>query len=126
MEKNMLFGMFALLMAGALLGTNASAVNESGKMNASERRELVMQAIYDGNYTMFQTLIKETRKGDRLLARINETNFPEFAQVSINLYESRQEYLNFMKDLGFEKPERKRSEERRVGKECRSRWSPYH
>src|SRR5256886_13373151 len=24
------------------------------------------------------------------------------------------------------KDERKRSEERRVGKECRSRWSPYH
>ena len=23
-------------------------------------------------------------------------------------------------------PEKKRSEERRVGKECRSRWSPYH
>ena len=23
-------------------------------------------------------------------------------------------------------PEQKRSEERRVGKECRSRWSPYH
>ena len=23
-------------------------------------------------------------------------------------------------------PERARSEERRVGKECRSRWSPYH
>src|SRR3712207_9368636 len=23
-------------------------------------------------------------------------------------------------------PSRKRSEERRVGKECRSRWSPYH
>ena len=23
-------------------------------------------------------------------------------------------------------PELKRSEERRVGKECRSRWSPYH
>src|SRR5687767_15686440 len=23
-------------------------------------------------------------------------------------------------------PERDRSEERRVGKECRSRWSPYH
>ena len=24
------------------------------------------------------------------------------------------------------KPEKDRSEERRVGKECRSRWSPYH
>ena len=28
-------------------------------------------------------------------------------------------------DDGFE-PETLRSEERRVGKECRSRWSPYH
>src|SRR2546422_9561395 len=37
--------------------------------------------------------------------------------------------------IGFERPVRpsllictfrKRSEERRVGKECRSRWSPYH
>src|SRR3989454_9354312 len=26
----------------------------------------------------------------------------------------------------FEKPQQLRSEERRVGKECRSRWSPYH
>src|SRR5437660_8968427 len=25
-----------------------------------------------------------------------------------------------------ERPDRVRSEERRVGKECRSRWSPYH
>ena len=25
-----------------------------------------------------------------------------------------------------ESPEHRRSEERRVGKECRSRWSPYH
>ena len=27
---------------------------------------------------------------------------------------------------GYIKPKRSRSEERRVGKECRSRWSPYH
>ena len=26
----------------------------------------------------------------------------------------------------YEGPSRMRSEERRVGKECRSRWSPYH
>ena len=29
-------------------------------------------------------------------------------------------------DAVFGNPERARSEERRVGKECRSRWSPYH
>src|SRR5256885_17269188 len=28
--------------------------------------------------------------------------------------------------LSGERPPRLRSEERRVGKECRSRWSPYH
>src|SRR5256886_5443859 len=27
---------------------------------------------------------------------------------------------------GLEEPHQSRSEERRVGKECRSRWSPYH
>src|SRR2546427_2600055 len=27
---------------------------------------------------------------------------------------------------GVREPDRTRSEERRVGKECRSRWSPYH
>ena len=26
----------------------------------------------------------------------------------------------------FKREQRSRSEERRVGKECRSRWSPYH
>ena len=29
--------------------------------------------------------------------------------------------------MGVEyEPDKRRSEERRVGKECRSRWSPYH
>ena len=30
------------------------------------------------------------------------------------------------KKILFEKRDLTRSEERRVGKECRSRWSPYH
>src|SRR2546427_9519448 len=30
------------------------------------------------------------------------------------------------KTIGLERPGQARSEERRVGKECRSRWSPYH
>ena len=29
-------------------------------------------------------------------------------------------------EIGFESFAENRSEERRVGKECRSRWSPYH
>src|SRR3712207_4781725 len=31
-----------------------------------------------------------------------------------------------LQEAGSQDPSRHRSEERRVGKECRSRWSPYH
>ena len=34
--------------------------------------------------------------------------------------------LIMQEDSGFERCHTCRSEERRVGKECRSRWSPYH
>ena len=34
--------------------------------------------------------------------------------------------LEIFLDIGLEQTELTRSEERRVGKECRSRWSPYH
>ena len=34
--------------------------------------------------------------------------------------------LNFYSSLDPEIMNKLRSEERRVGKECRSRWSPYH
>ena len=34
--------------------------------------------------------------------------------------------LDEMKGHAFESLDPDRSEERRVGKECRSRWSPYH
>ena len=39
------------------------------------------------------------------------------------------EFLNYDPDTGvltWRERDQKRSEERRVGKECRSRWSPYH
>ena len=33
---------------------------------------------------------------------------------------------NYISALGYGNEKYDRSEERRVGKECRSRWSPYH
>ena len=45
-----------------------------------------------------------------------------FAEVKLNAH-GRSNFTEFTEAIrGF--PER--SEERRVGKECRSRWSPYH
>ena len=46
-------------------------------------------------------------------AAVAEHGIQPIDMVVVNLY-------------AFEKTASKRSEERRVGKECRSRWSPYH
>ena len=43
-------------------------------------------------------------------------------EVSDNTTNAKEVYY----DCSFTKTYRVRSEERRVGKECRSRWSPYH
>src|SRR5260370_39749060 len=47
-------------------------------------------------------------------------------QENIHAWQLEQEIKpgrHYIDDYDFKKP---RSEERRVGKECRSRWSPYH
>ena len=45
-----------------------------------------------------------------------------YAQNGLKGYEDG----SFRPGNNITKAERSRSEERRVGKECRSRWSPYH
>src|SRR5438445_7236620 len=44
----------------------------------------------------------------------------------ISAKEARENFLEFIYDHLAELEKWQRSEERRVGKECRSRWSPYH
>ena len=58
----------------------------------------------------------------------NEPKFSAFANVAISaekiiLMDPEASIINSRRAMEFAI---KRSEERRVGKECRSRWSPYH
>src|SRR3989338_6124344 len=57
-------------------------------------------------------------------------NDPETAQKLNDAVDSLNEALGGYKKMelgfGFQTEYLNRSEERRVGKECRSRWSPYH
>jgi len=65
-----------------------------------------------------------TREGALLLDDRSEVHID-----ATSLEGSEARYLRIGQRVKFDLVEeggRKRSEERRVGKECRSRWSPYH
>ena len=62
-------------------------------------------------FTPFHTVFRST-VGER-----NDLSVPKGAPVRGSLYDA-DAFGRFSEAL--------RSEERRVGKECRSRWSPYH
>ena len=62
---------------------------------------------------------------DVLNKKFQATKFREgYEQDEVN--EFLDEVVEAMCQLEAENADRSRSEERRVGKECRSRWSPYH
>ena len=67
--------------------------------------------------------IKTTPKNEYLEEekRLLDVNAKELASLNNNVYKLRTEVENLSGSI-----RECRSEERRVGKECRSRWSPYH
>ena len=78
-----------------------------------------------------QNLITQIKKNSTEVYRIYEKEYEGYKFIDVRIY-----YMD--KNSGEYKPTKKgisimpnnveeiRSEERRVGKECRSRWSPYH
>ena len=56
-----------------------------------------------------------------MLLQKEKQSIEEIGKKDKKIYERRKVSLSNIYDLLFP-----RSEERRVGKECRSRWSPYH
>src|SRR2546421_8825386 len=67
--------------------------------------------------SLFLTSVVHSREASNLKARLNE-------QVSIREIGPHDPRLGLAN--GHDLVSSYRSEERRVGKECRSRWSPYH
>src|SRR3712207_6182546 len=62
----------------------------------------------------------------KLLTRIRQRNKPSILYIEEVSDAEMQQYFHFFDAKEKHKDLRQRSEERRVGKECRSRWSPYH
>src|SRR3712207_9053861 len=74
---------------------------------------------------LLSTIDQHHRVPETLLDIPQGNEFPYLAtpetKILIAPYEAKQIYMAQVSNM-----EKKRSEERRVGKECRSRWSPYH
>src|SRR5688572_3592972 len=73
--------------------------------------------------TRRHSIIASLLKIPHVVVAINKMDLVEFSQDVFNNIVI--DYLDVAKQLGLEDVTF-RSEERRVGKECRSRWSPYH
>ena len=86
-------------------------------------------ALVRANYTNLQKGIHETTEYLEAFLRnllLNEKNelYNRNLHISGLLNEEKVDIGDTKVDIENEKVDR--SEERRVGKECRSRWSPYH
>ena len=70
--------------------------------------------------------IEKTRGGNPWQGEVVPSKDKRFAQFTTVAYGYRAAFKllnNYQRNYGLDTI---RSEERRVGKECRSRWSPYH
>ena len=91
---------------------------EGNKRNPNWKRSKILSLFADDMILYIEDSKDATRK---LLELINE--FGKVAGYRINTQKS---VATKDQKEKFKKQSHLRSEERRVGKECRSRWSPYH
>jgi len=105
MKKKLFTAVLAVVAAGILLGSYAAAqgygANASEQKPVCEKCQLLRQAIYDGDYVAWKELVQGTKRGDRLLKAINESNFGGYSQVTRNMIEGMEQYGSFMKELGL-------------------------
>ena len=97
-----------------------------------------VEALDTGNPELAQSILKQEDYLDLLeehlrhthMKRINKgiysplesVSVPDIGKKAARFYRNSQTAFN----AAFKQRRAERSEERRVGKECRSRWSPYH
>ena len=84
-------------------------------------REMKMQISEDKLLRMYETMVRVRHFEDRIYYLFLQGIMPG----TIHLYQG-EEAVAVGVCANLRKDDIIRSEERRVGKECRSRWSPYH
>jgi len=94
---------------------------------ASETEKFELKTIPDG-----YVVIRRMTYGEKLNRTDDMVNLHaamDQEEVQIQMMSKRvafQDFANLIVEHNLTDENDRRSEERRVGKECRSRWSPYH
>ena len=96
MKKKILSFILAFAFVFSVLPAGSMAVEEKSVINGNDKKEVI--EVVKSFITNTFSINVENLQGLDLISK-NAKDFEEYAE---------------------------RSEERRVGKECRSRWSPYH
>src|SRR3989440_288333 len=111
----------ALGAAGTLFKTN------KGELTLQAKKVCLLSKALRPLPEKFHGLAdQETRYRQRYLDLIVNPQAREVFAVRSRVIHALREVLLKENYLEVETPMLQRSEERRVGKECRSRWSPYH
>ena len=128
----------AIFIADAESGTIINANKKAVDMLGYSREEIIgmhqTQLHPKEEVTHYSKIFKEhvqTGNGfsrDLYIRHKNGSKIPVEISASVTSFENKRIILGIFRDITERKKadEEIRSEERRVGKECRSRWSPYH
>ena len=120
------------------MNTFQKVLNQLSKaQKLQEKTELTTQKVELGiiddlNDVLQQsdTIIKELRDNENIVARnqkLLKEREKDQSKLITNSDKFRKEFFDLRDKVESAKQKsERRSEERRVGKECRSRWSPYH
>src|SRR5258708_39127368 len=87
-----------------------------------------IRVLEAGEKIVQSTLLWDAENGKTRLMRSKEEahDYRYFPEPDLPPVRVSQDWVDKVRAQIPELPAAKRSEERRVGKECRSRWSPYH
>ena|SRR5258708_33804918 len=109
--------LLAQLVSSHYSQSAASATTSAGKADSKSRRQDSILALY-----LLDVLLSNFSSQWSLISVLKDSSLNDGADEVLEYFKTLSLHIRRLEFVQVHE----RSEERRVGKECRSRWSPYH